>query len=210
MPDDVFNMSVIYGIPLFVTCIGFSLQLLELLQTVMTVQVLLLTPLIWSSGALPKKTKRTEPSVIDFWHGFLAPLLCGGLGRFLPCNIGGNHCVIACEQCEHGLSSWPRETAVPRALNPLLQLCGYPLGADVDQLTGSRKLRHCRTPFAGRVPTWSLPSEAHAGRLVASDCVESQDDLMLVVSGEAGGALVSGGPGWHCVRLDTGGAGGIW
>ena len=41
-------------------------------------------------------------------------LLPGGLGRFVPCSIGANHCRlrhIGWEKCGHGLTSRPRESA---------------------------------------------------------------------------------------------------
>ena len=41
-------------------------------------------------------------------------LLLGGLGRFLPCSIGANHCRlrhVGWEKCGHGLTSRPREGA---------------------------------------------------------------------------------------------------
>ena len=40
--------------------------------------------------------------------------LPGGLGRFLPCRIGANHCrlqSIGWERCGHGLTSRPLETS---------------------------------------------------------------------------------------------------
>ena len=41
-------------------------------------------------------------------------MLPGGLGRFVPCSIGANHCRlrhIGWEKCGHGLTSRPRESA---------------------------------------------------------------------------------------------------
>ena len=41
-------------------------------------------------------------------------LLPGGLGRFVPCSIGANHCRfrhIGWEKRGHGLTSRPRESA---------------------------------------------------------------------------------------------------
>ena len=57
---------------------------------------------------------------IDIWRscrfsGALMRSLCllpGGLGRFVLCSIGANHCRlrhIGWEKCGHGLTSWPRE-----------------------------------------------------------------------------------------------------
>ena len=41
-------------------------------------------------------------------------MLPGGLGRFVPCFIGANHCRlrhVGWEKCGHGLTSRPRESA---------------------------------------------------------------------------------------------------
>ena len=59
---------------------------------------------------------------IDIWRscrfiGAMMRSLCllpGGLGRFVPCSIGANHCRlrhIGWEKCGHGLTSRPRESA---------------------------------------------------------------------------------------------------
>ena len=59
---------------------------------------------------------------IDIWRscrfvGALMRALCllpGGLGRFVPCSIGANHCRLrhlGWERCSHGLTSRPRESA---------------------------------------------------------------------------------------------------
>ena len=56
---------------------------------------------------------------IDIWRScrFIGGLTCalpGGLGRFLPCGIGADHCRlrhIGWEKCGHGLTSRPRETS---------------------------------------------------------------------------------------------------
>ena len=42
-------------------------------------------------------------------------LLPGGLGRFVPCSIGANHCRlrhVGWEKCGHGLTSRPRDVKV--------------------------------------------------------------------------------------------------
>ena len=57
-------------------------------------------------------------------------LLPGGLGRFVPCSIGANHCRlrhIGWEKCGHGLTSRPRETSTVAFLDELLVLFRYPL-----------------------------------------------------------------------------------
>ena len=58
---------------------------------------------------------------IEIWRfcRFIAAMmrsLCmlGGLGRFVPCSIGANHCRlrhVGWERCSHGLTSRPRESA---------------------------------------------------------------------------------------------------
>ena len=61
-------------------------------------------------------------------------LLPGGLGRFVTCSIGANHCRlrnIGWETCGHGLASRPRESASEPLLNQLLGLFQYPPGSGV-------------------------------------------------------------------------------
>ena len=70
---------------------------------------------------------------IDIWRscrfvGALMRSLCllpGGLGRFVPCSIGANHCRlrhIGWEKSGHCLTSRPRESASELCLNELLGL----------------------------------------------------------------------------------------
>ena len=72
-------------------------------------------------------------SGIDIWRscrfiGALMGSICtlvGGVGRFLPCRIGANHCRsthIGLEKCGHGLTPRPRETSSVAFLNELLVL----------------------------------------------------------------------------------------
>ena len=74
---------------------------------------------------------------IDIWRscrfiGAMMRSLCllpGGLRRFVPCSIGANHCRlrhIGWENCGHGLTSRPRESASELFLNELLSLFRYP------------------------------------------------------------------------------------
>ena len=59
-------------------------------------------------------------------------LLPGGLGRFVTCSIGANHCRlrhIGWEKCGHGLTSRPRESASLHFLDELLALFRYPSGS---------------------------------------------------------------------------------
>ena len=79
---------------------------------------------------------------IDIWRscrfiGALMRSLCllpGGLGRFVPCFIGANHCRlrhIGWEKCGHGLTFRPRESASEPFLNERLGLFQYPPGSGV-------------------------------------------------------------------------------
>ena len=74
---------------------------------------------------------------IDIWRscrliGALVRSLCtlpGGLGRFVPCGIGANHCRlrhIGWEKCGHGLTSTPRETPTVAFLDEVPILFRYP------------------------------------------------------------------------------------
>ena len=87
-------------------------------------------------------------------------ILLGGLGRFLPCNIGANHSRlrhIGWVQSGHGLTSRPRETSDVWFLDELLFLFGYPPGSGCALLRGTLPLRYCTSRFAHKLPTWSLP-----------------------------------------------------
>ena len=67
-------------------------------------------------------------------------LLPGGLGRFVPCSIGANHCRlrdIGWEKCGHGLTSRPRESASMLFLDELLGLICYPPGSGRALLAGT-------------------------------------------------------------------------
>ena len=91
-------------------------------------------------------------------------LLSGGLGRFVPCSVGANHCRlrhIGWEKCTHGLTSRPRESASQGFLNELLVLFGYPSGSASALLSGELPLRYCSGRFACRVPSWGLPARGH-------------------------------------------------
>ena len=82
---------------------------------------------------------------IDIWRscrfiGALMRSLCllfGGLGRFLPCSIGADHCRlrhIGWEKCGHGLTSRPRESASELFLDDLLGSFVIHLGLGVHYL----------------------------------------------------------------------------
>ena len=105
---------------------------------------------------------------IEIRHGcqFISSLvwalgkLLGGLGRFLPCQVGTRlsrlrH--VGWNQCSHGLTSRPLESCHHRCLSAVCGVLGYPKGSAAELLDGALKLRCCVTPFSNRFPTWSLP-----------------------------------------------------
>ena len=120
---------------------------------------------------------------IDVWRscrfiGALFRSLCalpGGIGRLVPCDIGANHCRLrhtGWENCGHGLTSRPRESASERFLNKVLPLFTYPPGSAAALLEGALPLRYCAGRFAGRIPTWRLPVGGHAADLVTEGSEE--------------------------------------
>ena len=115
---------------------------------------------------------------IDIWRscryiGGLMRSLCmlpDGLGRFVPCSIGADHCGlrhIGWERCSHGLTSRPRESASEVFMDQLLQLFQYPPMSSGALLAGTLPLRYCSTRFARKVPFWTLTVPSHAAGLVA-------------------------------------------
>ena len=85
--------------------------------------------------------------------------LPGGIGRFLPCQVGTHlsrlrH--LGWNQCSHGLTSRPLESCHHRCLSAVCGVLGYPKGSAAELLDGSLKLRCCGAPFSNRFPTWSL------------------------------------------------------
>ena len=107
-----------------------------------------LDPLGWWGGGLPKRCRLIHavrdrtflPGLAHF--GALVRSLCplpGGLGRFVPCTIGANHCGlrhIGSEKCGHEPSSRPREAASVRFLNDLVLLFLAPSRACCCPFTG--------------------------------------------------------------------------
>ena len=90
----------------------------------------------------------------------LGKLPGGGLGRFLPCQVGTHlsrlrH--LGWNQCSHGLTSRPLESCHHHCLSAVCGLLGYPKGSAAELLDGALKLRCCTTPFSNKFPTWSLP-----------------------------------------------------
>ena len=87
-------------------------------------------------------------------------LLPGGLGRFVPCSIGANHCGlrhVGWERCSHGFTSRPRESASGPFLDQLLQLSQCPPRSSGALLPGTLPLWYCSARFACGVPFWTLP-----------------------------------------------------
>ena len=114
---------------------------------------------------------------IDIWRscrfvGALMRSLCllpGGLGRFVPCSIGANHCRLrhlGWGRCSHGLTSRPRESASAPFLDQLLALFHYPSGSSAALLDGTLPLRYCSVKFAAKVPFWVLPVPGHVSGLL--------------------------------------------
>ena len=98
----------------------------------------------------------------DIWRscGFLGALFRGlrdlpfGLQRFVPCDIGANHCRlrhIGWERCGHGLTSRPRESSSVDFLDKLLVLFGYPERSAASLLAGDLPLRRVRDLVADSV-----------------------------------------------------------
>ena len=149
---------------------------------------------------------------IDMWRscrfiGCLMRSLCllpGGLGRFVTCSIGANHCRlrhIGWEKCGHGLTSRPRESASVHFLDELLALFRYPSGSGRALLDGTLPLRYCSARFACMTPSWRLPVHGSVHDLVAAFsnaghrvAVDEVDRDVFWVSGS--------GPGRKRIRLN--------
>ena len=110
---------------------------------------------------------------IEIRHGcqFLSSLiralakLSGGLGRFLPCNLGSHMSRLrhlGWNQCSHGLSSRPLESCHHQCLKAVCGVLGYPKGSALELLDGTLKLRHYTEVFTMRFPPWSLPRVGNA------------------------------------------------
>ena len=103
-------------------------------------------------------------------------MLLGGLGRFVPCSIGANHCRlrhIGWERCGHGLTSRPRESASEPFLDELLSLFRYPPGSARALLADTLPPRFCAARFACPTPTWRLPVSGHVVDLVTDAVLEA-------------------------------------
>ena len=92
-------------------------------------------------------------------------MLCLVWCRFVPCDIGTNHCRlqhIGWEKCGHGLIPRPRESASEGFLNELLPLFRYPPWSAAALLEGASHLRYCAGGFASKIPTWRFPASGRA------------------------------------------------
>ena len=70
--------------------------------------------------------------------------LSGGLGRFVPCSIGANHCRLrqkGLERCGHGFTYRPRKSASEGFSDQLLLLFQYPPKSSRALLDGTLPLR---------------------------------------------------------------------
>ena len=116
---------------------------------------------------------------IDIWRscrfiGAMMRSLCllpGGLGRFVPCSVGANHCRlrhIGWEKCGHGLTC-------RLFLNELLSLFRYPPKSGRAMLNGTLPLRYCAVRFAKSTPTWRLPASGHVDRSMAAHAGSAGD-----------------------------------
>ena len=111
---------------------------------------------------------------IEIRHGcqFLSSLLralsklSGGLGRFLPCNLGSHMSRLrhlGWNQCSHGLSSRPTESCHHQCLKAVCGVLGYPKGSAWELLDGTLKLRCCTTFFTMSFLPRSLPRVGNGG-----------------------------------------------
>ena len=92
--------------------------------------------------------------------------LSGGLGRFLPCNLGSHMSRLrrlGWNQCSHGLSSRPLESCHHQCLKAVCGVLGYPKGSALELLDGTLKLRHCTEVFTMWFPPWSLLRVGYGG-----------------------------------------------
>ena len=117
---------------------------------------------------------------IDIWRscrfiGAVMRSLCmlpGGLGRFVPCSFGANHCRllhVGWKRCSHGLTSRPQESASAPILDQLLLLFHHPPKSSGALLAGTLPLRYCSAKFASRTPFWALPVPGHVAGLIAAE-----------------------------------------
>ena len=148
---------------------------------------------------------------IDIWRScrFLGAMLRafgtlpGGLGRFIPCRLGANHCrlrSIGWERCGHGLTSRPLEATSSGFLDDLLSLCGYPSGSGQSLVDGSLRIRYCSAYFSRKKPTGGLP---HFGGVAALVSVVGVHPPVVGLwgSGDVSGLGISDNGGRKKIRL---------
>ena len=126
---------------------------------------------------------------IDIWRscrftGAIMRSLCllpGGLGRFVPCSVGANHCRlrhVGFERCSRGLTSRPRESASGPFVDQLLLLFQCPPGSGRALFAGTLPLRYCLlglpARFACKVPSWTMPVPGHVAGLIAVEVRAAQ------------------------------------
>ena len=149
---------------------------------------------------------------IDIWRfcrfiGALMRSLCllpGGLGRFVPCSVGADHCRLrlsGCEKCGHGLTSRLRESASELFLNELLGLFRYPPGSGRALLAGTLSLRYCAARLACRTSTWRLPVSGHVVELVTA-VVGAVREAIADGAGQEVHWVSGSGPGRRRIRLN--------
>ena len=85
--------------------------------------------------------------------------LPGGLGQFLPCELGSHmsrkrH--LGWNHCSHGLTSRPFESCHHRCLKAVCGVLGYPKASALELLDGTLKLRHCTDLFLPCVSSLGL------------------------------------------------------
>ena len=127
-------------------------------------------------------------------------MLPGGLGWFVPCSIGANHCRlrhVGWERCSHGLTSRPRESASGLFLDQLLLLFQYPPRSSGALLAGTLPLRYCSTWFACRVPFWAVPFPGHVAGLITAEVLADRVDARRDIHWISGS-----GPGRKRIRLN--------
>ena len=138
----------------------------------------------------------------DFWRScrFIQALfrasrtMPGGIGRFIPCDVGANHCRlrhIVWEKCGHGLTSRPRESASEVFLDELLVLFRYPPRSAAALLESIPPDWYCAGRSACGTPTWRLPVDGHVSGLVTEEggragFVQDEHSALVVMPGFRG------------------------
>ena len=107
--------------------------------------------------------------------------LRGGLGRFLPCGLSANHCMlrsIGWERCGHGLSSRPLGFWTMCFLS-----LGTPLGPAVHFLLVLFRMRYCSANLSNKTLTWELQPSGGVAALIAGVGVVPLEDGVLCFLG---------------------------